>query len=141
MEDIVELDVADRRQQTTRLGAFAALALLLAAIGLYGVLSYAVTQRSREIGLRIALGATRGAVMRLVVGHGVALTAIGLVCGTASAWAATQAMRNLLYGVEPADPVTLAAVVAVLGAVGLAACVVPAMRASRLSPLQVLREN
>ena len=141
MDDIIDLTVADRRQQATLLGAFSALALLVAAVGLYGVLSYAVTQRSREIGLRIALGATSGSVVRLVVARGAALTAIGLVCGTAGARAAASAMRSLLYSVEPADPATLAASVAMLSVVGLAACVVPAMRASRLSPLEALRED
>ena len=141
MDDIIDLTVADRRQQATLLGAFSALALLVAAVGLYGVLSYAVTQRSREIGLRIALGATSGSVVRLVIARGAALTAIGLVCGTAGARAAASAMRSLLYSVEPADPATLAASVAMLSVVGLAACVLPAMRASRLSPLEALRED
>src|SRR5438270_8189483 len=86
MDDIVDLDVADRQQQMILLGAFAGLALLLASIGLYGVLSYAVTQRSREIGLRIALGATSGSVQRTVVARGFGLTAIGLSIGLALAW-------------------------------------------------------
>jgi putative ABC transport system permease protein len=141
MEDIIEIDVEDRRQQAMLLGAFAALALLLAAVGLYGVLSYAVTQRSREIGLRIALGATRGDVLRLVVGRGAALTAIGLACGAAGAWGTTRALTNLLYGVTPTDPETFGGVTLVLAGVGLAACIVPALRASRLSPLEVLRDE
>jgi len=141
MDEIVATDVADRRQQATLLGAFAALALLLASVGLYGVLSYAVTQRSREIGLRIALGATRRDVLRLVVARGVALTVVGLVAGSAAAWAATRAMGNLLYGVAPTDPATFGGVVTILTGVGLSACLIPALRATRLSPLEVLREE
>jgi predicted permease len=141
MDEIVETDVADRRQQATLLGTFAALALLLASVGLYGVLSYAVTQRSREIGLRIALGATRRDVVRLVVARGIALTVVGLAAGSAAAWAATRAMGNLLYGVAPTDPATFGGVLAVLTGVGLSACLIPAVRATRLSPLEVLREE
>ena len=92
------------------LGAFAGLALLLASIGLYGVLSYAVAQRRREIGLRIALGATAGAVMRVVVARGLALTGIGLSIGLALAWAGTRALQNVLYGVTAGDPSTYAVV-------------------------------
>jgi predicted permease len=139
MDEIVELDVADRRQQVVLLGAFAALALLLASIGIYGVLSYAVTQRSRELGLRIALGASTGSVMRMVVARGVSLTAVGLVIGLALALAATRTLQNLLYGVGAADPWTFGAVVALLGGIALAACYVPARRAARVDPIEVLR--
>jgi ABC-type antimicrobial peptide transport system permease subunit len=123
MQDLVDLDVADRTDQTTLVGAFAALALLLASIGLYGVLSYGVTQRSREIGLRMALGASAGTVARLVIGRGLALTAAGLGIGLALAWAATRALGTLLYGVGTADPATFAGVAALLAFVALAACV------------------
>lgn len=94
IDEIVDLNVADRQQQMTLLGAFAALALILASIGLYGVLSYAVTQRSREIGLRMALGASAASVIRMIVGRGLALTGIGLAIGLVSAWAATRAMKK-----------------------------------------------
>jgi putative ABC transport system permease protein len=141
MDEIVDLDVADRHQQMVLLGAFAALALLLASIGLYGVLSFAVTQRSRELGLRIALGASAGSVMRMVVRRGLSLTAIGLAIGLALAWAGTRAMENLLYGVGAADPGTFGAVVGLLGAIALAACYLPARRAARLDPIAVLRAD
>jgi putative ABC transport system permease protein len=139
MDDIVALDVADRRQQMTLLGAFAGLALLLASIGLYGVLSYAVTQRAREIGVRMALGATGPQVVRMVVARGLALTAAGLATGTAGALAATRSMKTMLYGVEAADPTTFAAVAALLSTIAALACWVPARRASRVDPITVLR--
>jgi putative ABC transport system permease protein len=141
MDEIVDLDVADRQQQMVLLGAFAGLALLLASVGLYGVLSYAVTQRSREIGLRIALGASAGSVMRMVVARGLSLTAAGLAIGMALAWALTRTLQNVLYGVSAGDPATFLAVVALLGAIALAACYIPARRASRLDPIAVLRAD
>jgi ABC-type antimicrobial peptide transport system permease subunit len=141
MDEIVDLNVADRQQQMELLGAFAGLALLLASIGLYGVLSYAVTQRSREIGLRMALGASASSVVRMIVGRGLALTGVGLAIGLATAWAATRAMKNLLYGVGATDPMTFATVALVLGCVALLACWAPARRASRLDPIVVLREE
>jgi putative ABC transport system permease protein len=141
MDEIVDLDVADRHQQMILLGAFAGLALLLASIGLYGVLSYAVTQRSREIGLRIALGATAGTVLRLVVARGLILTAIGLSIGLAVAWAATRALQSVLYGVSAGDSTTYATVVALLASIALLASYLPARRASRLDPISVLRAD
>ena len=141
MDAIVDLNVADREQQMELLGAFAGLALLLASIGLYGVLSYAVTQRSREIGLRMALGASASSVIRMIVGRGLALTGIGLAIGLVTAWAATRAMKNLLYGVGATDPFTFAAVAGLLGFIALIACWAPARRASRLDPVVVLRDE
>ena len=141
MDNIIDLDVADRHQQMLLLGGFASLALLLVAIGLYGVLSYAVTQRSRELGLRIALGASTGSVMRMVVGRGLALTTAGLALGLGFAWIGTRALRTLLYGVTPFDPGTFVAVVGVLGTIALAACYLPARRAARVDPMVVLRDE
>jgi putative ABC transport system permease protein len=141
MDEIIDLDVADRQQQMLLLGAFAGLALLLASIGLYGVLSYLVLQRSRELGLRMALGATSGSVMRIVVARGLSLTAVGLAIGLGLAWALTRTLQNLLYGVSAADPATFGAVVALLGVIALAACYVPARRAARLDPIAVLRAD
>jgi putative ABC transport system permease protein len=141
MDEIVALEVSDRRQVLLLLGVFAGLALLLASIGLYGVLAYSVTQRSREIGLRMALGATRGSVIRMVVGYGLALTAAGLAIGLAASWAVTRTMTKLLYGVQATDAATFAAVAALLGTVAAAACWIPARRASLLDPIVVLRED
>ena len=115
--------------------------LLLASIGLYGVLSYAVTQRSREIGLRIALGATAGSVLRVVVARGLVLTGIGLAIGLALAWAGTRVMQNVLYGVTAGDPWTFAAVVGLLGSIALLASYLPARRAARMDPIAVLRAD
>jgi predicted permease len=137
MDEIVDLDVADRHQQMVLLGIFASLALLLASLGLYGVLSYSVTQRSRELGLRIALGASAGSMMRIVVARGLSLTALGLTIGVAIAWAATRAMQNLLFGVSAADPWTFTAVVALLASIALLASYLPARRASRMDPISV----
>ena len=141
MEEWIDLDVADRKQQTALLGIFAGVALLLASIGLYGVLSYAVTQRSREIGLRIALGASAGNVTRMVVEHGLGLTGIGVAAGFAISWVATRTMSNLLFGVRATDPATFFIVAAILAAIAATACWIPARRASRVDPAVVLREE
>jgi predicted permease len=141
MEAIVDLTVADRQQQTILLAAFSGLALLLAAIGLYGMLAYAVAGARREIGLRMALGATRQRVMTMIVGRGLGLTAIGIAMGTAAAWAVTRMMSRLLYGVGSTDPATFTAVIVLLGAVALTACAIPAARAARVDPMTVLRDQ
>jgi ABC-type antimicrobial peptide transport system permease subunit len=141
MDEILELDVADRHQQMVLLGAFAGLALLLASLGLYGVLSYVVLQRSRELGLRMALGATAGSVVRIVVTRGMLLTGIGLAIGLGLAWALTRTLQNLLYGVAAGDPATFGSVVGLLALFALAACYIPARRASRLDPIAVLRAD
>jgi putative ABC transport system permease protein len=141
MDDIMDIEVADRQQQMVLLGAFAALALVVASMGLYALLAYAVAQRSREIGLRIALGATRGAVVSMIAARGVTLAAIGLGTGIAAGWAATRAMTTVLYGVQPNDPSTYAAVVVLLGLIATAASIVPAARAARVDPMVVLRDE
>ena len=141
MEEIVDLNVVDRTGQTLLLGAFAALALLLACLGLYGVLSYAVTQRTREIGVRLALGATTGAITRLVIGRGIALTCLGVTIGVTLAWATTRMMRSLLVGIGATDPTTFTGVVALLILVALGACTLPALRAVRIDPMRVLRQD
>jgi putative ABC transport system permease protein len=141
MQEILDLDIADRSQQATLVGVFAALALLLAALGLYGVLSYGVTQRRREIGLRMALGASAPTVVLTIVGRGLSLAAIGLALGLAIAWAAARAIAALLYGVAAADGWTFGGVMALLGLVALVACILPALRAARVQPMEVLRQE
>jgi predicted permease len=141
MDEIVAHDVADRRQQMTLLTAFAALALLLASLGLYGLLAYTVTQRSREIGLRMALGATAGRVVAMVVLRGVALSVTGLVLGLSAAWLLAGAMSKILYGVAATDPTTYGAVTLLLCAIAAAASWIPARRAVRIDPIAVLRQE
>jgi putative ABC transport system permease protein len=141
MDDIVDLEVANHKQQTALLGVFAALALVLASLGIYGVLSYAVTQRTREIGVRVALGASISDVTRMVVGHGIALTMLGIAIGTGVALAVTRSMTKLLVGVQAADPAIYAAVALLLSIVALVACYVPAARAARVDPMVALREE
>ena len=120
-------------------GVFAGLALLLAAIGLYALLAQEVTRRTREIGIRMALGAARAQVLRMVLRLGVLLAVIGLLAGGLAAWGVTRYLESFLYGVQPFDPLTLAAVAALLLAVALAACYLPARRATRVDPLTALR--
>jgi putative ABC transport system permease protein len=141
MNDILDLEVADRRQQMVLLGAFGALALLLASLGLYGLLSYGIAQRAREIGVRLALGATRREVVALIAARGLALAATGLIIGALAGWWTTRAMTAVLFGVQANDPGTFVAVVLLLGTVAVMACVVPAARASRLDAMVVLREE
>jgi ABC-type antimicrobial peptide transport system permease subunit len=123
------------------LGPFSLAALLLAAIGIYGVLAFAVRERTRELGIRLALGAQRRDVLRLVLGRAAALTACGLAAGAGVALLATRAMRSLLFGVEPADPVTFAVVAAGVAAMALLASWLPARRASRIDPNDALRSQ
>jgi len=132
---------AARRFSLELLAGFAVLALAMAAIGIYGVVSYTVVQRTREIGVRLALGADMGDIARMVLGEGVRRTAVGVAVGLAGALAASRAVRGMLYGVGATDPVTYAAVIALLVAVTVAACLLPAWRASRVSPLAALRED
>jgi ABC-type antimicrobial peptide transport system permease subunit len=122
------------------LGIFAGLALLLAAIGAYGVLSYMVAERRREIGIRMALGADRGSVLRMVMGQGLGLTAVGIVAGLAVAFGMNRVLTSLLFGVRPTDPLTITAVVGLMIAVALVACLLPAHSATRVDPMIVLRE-
>jgi predicted permease len=141
MDDVFAESIRRPRLLAQLLGMFAGLALLLAAIGTYGVLSYMVTERRREIGVRMALGANQGRVLGDVLKQGLGLAAAGLVAGVAGALALTRLMTALLFGVEPSDPATLAAVTATIACVAALACVVPAWRASRVDPIVVLREE
>jgi predicted permease len=139
MEEVVRESLADRRLQLWLLGGFAGIALLLAAAGLYGVISYLVAQRTREIGIRVALGAQRGDVVRLVMRHGARLTAAGVGAGLVGAFFLTRLLSSLLYGVSARDPLVFAALAGVLAAVALLATWVPARRATRVDPVTALR--
>ena len=139
MERLVDKSVAPRRFNMLLLGVFALVGLALAAVGLYGVISYTVTQRTREIGVRIALGAQRGDVLRLVVGEGVKLTLIGALLGFGGALALTRLMKTLLFGVSSTDPLTYVVIAALLLGVALLACWIPARQATRVDPMAALR--
>jgi putative ABC transport system permease protein len=123
------------------LGGFAGLALVLAAIGIYGVVAYNVGRRTREFGIRMSLGAQRSDVLRLVAGRSLVLAATGIAIGLAGAYALTSVMKDLLYGVAATDPITFAAVTTILAAVTLLAGYLPARRATRIDPVLALREE
>jgi putative ABC transport system permease protein len=139
MDDIVAGETATRRAQLNVLGALGAIALLLSGVGIYGLLAYTVTQRSREIGVRLALGANPGGVARMVVSQGMKLALIGILPGIAAGYTAARGMRAILFGVEPADPATIVVAAALVLAMTLAGSLVPALRAVRVSPMVALR--
>jgi putative ABC transport system permease protein len=139
MTDVVAETVAQPRFNVLLLSAFALLALVLAAVGIYGVVSYSVAQRTREIGIRMALGATPGHVLRLVTGEGVRLAAAGVAVGLAGAYAATRVLTTLLFDVRATDPATHLGAAALLVLVAGAASAVPALRATRVAPVSALR--
>jgi predicted permease len=141
MNDVIAGSLARRRFSMTLLNAFAAVALLLASVGLYGVISYLVGQRTHELGVRIALGAGRREVLRLVINHGMKMALGGVAIGLIAAFGLTRLMANMLYGVSPTDPVTFAAIALLLAAVAMAACLVPAWRATKVDPLVALRHE
>jgi putative ABC transport system permease protein len=141
LRELVHRTVAQRRFVMQLLGTFAALALLLAAIGLYGVVSYMVTQRTREVSLRVALGADREDVLRLILNSGVATVATGLAVGVLATLLVVRFLTTLLFAVDAYDPATLASAAAVLGVVALVAHLVPAFRALRINPSIALRQD
>jgi predicted permease len=141
MDDVFRDSVRRPRMLMQLFAAFAGLALLLAAIGTYGVLSYMVTQRRREIGIRMALGAERATVLRTIMGHGLELTCAGLMAGLVAALALTRLMETLLFDVRPNDPATLAAVAALITGVAAAASLIPAFRATRVDPIVALKDE
>jgi putative ABC transport system permease protein len=139
MTALVSDSVAQPRFRSTLLLSFAGLAVLLAIVGIYGVVAFDVEQRTREIGLRVALGAQRASVVGLIVRQGSGPVVIGVVVGLAGAFAVGRAMRELLFDVEPADPVTFVAMPVLLATVAILACIVPARRALAVEPASALR--
>jgi predicted permease len=141
MDDVFAESVSRPRFLAQLLGVFAGLALMLAAIGTYGILSYSVSERRREIGIHMALGATRANVLGMVLGQGLRLTVVGLVIGLAASFGLTRLLQAQLFKVGPSDPATLASVAAFISLVALAACYIPASRATRVDPMVVLRDE
>jgi hypothetical protein len=141
LEEVVDLSLAEARFRTTLLTWFAGIALLLAALGIYGLLAYFVSQRSREIGIRLALGAAPAELFRMVIGQGMRPVAIGAAVGLAGAVAVTTLLQSLLFGVTPVDPLAYSAAAAVLTAIAVGACAIPALRATRVDPLVALRDE
>jgi putative ABC transport system permease protein len=141
MQEVVGASLVQQRFSMLLLAVFAGLALLLAAIGIYSVLSYSVKRRVREIGIRMALGAQVGDVLRLIVIEGMRPTLIGVAIGLAGALALGRVVANLIYGVKPTDPITFGAVSVLLAGVGLFASIIPAYRATRVEPMKTLRDE
>jgi putative ABC transport system permease protein len=139
MNDIVRTSLFREQVEFGLLSAFALLAVLLAAAGIYGVMSYAIVQRIHEFGIRLALGASGADIIRLVAGYGLRLTGAGIAIGTLGAWAGASTLTGLLYGVQPADPLVFGGTAALLAAIAMGACAVPVLRALRVSPLAALR--
>jgi ABC-type antimicrobial peptide transport system permease subunit len=141
LEKTVADSISNKRFTMTLLGAFALLALLLASIGIYGVLSYMVGQRTKEIGVRMALGAQKFDVLRMVLKDGARMTLLGIVLGLVGAVGLTRLLRTMLYGVSSTDPLTFISVAALLGAIAMVACYVPARRAMKVDPMEALRHQ
>jgi len=141
MDQIIARSVADRRFALQLLGVFAAAALLLAAIGIYGVMSYSFSQRTHEVGIRIAVGAQRLDILRMTLGEGLRIVVIGLASGLVGAAIMTRFFQSMLFDVGPADPITYLSVSVILAGVAFFACYIPAKRATRVDPLIALREE
>jgi predicted permease len=141
LERLLDISTADRRFALALFAAFAGVALLLATAGLYGVLAATVVERTREIGVRTALGAPRGRILALVMRQGMGLTGLGLAIGLFATWGSTRVISTLLFGVGASDPIVLAVVTFTLGVAALLACALPAWRASRVDPVIALRES
>jgi len=139
MQDVISTTTAPRRFNALLLGVFAAIALVLATLGIYSVISYSITLRTQEIGIRMALGANRPAILMMVLRKGIMLTVIGALIGLAGAFALTRWMSSLLFGVTATDPATYVIVLLVALGAALLACSIPAQRATRVDPLIALR--
>jgi len=141
MSERIDLSLASRRTSMLLANAFGGVALFLATLGIYGVLAYLVAQRTREIGIRVALGSTRASILQLVLREGLQLVVVGLLLGIVGAVSMQKAIASEIYGVRPLDPLVLASVMALLAVVALAACAVPARRAMRVDPIVALRSE
>ena len=141
MEQNIATTIAAPRFRTLLLAIFAAIALVLAAVGIYGVMAYSVAQRTREIGIRMALGSPSAGVFRLILGNGLKVTLAGIVIGIAAAAALTRYLSTMLYAVRPTDPLTLVGTALLLVAVAMLACYLPARRATRVDPMLALRHE
>jgi ABC-type antimicrobial peptide transport system permease subunit len=139
MTEYLSNSLSRRRFNLVLLSVFAAVALLLAAVGIYGVISYTVSQRTHEIGIRVAVGADSGDILKLVVGQAMILALVGITLGLLASIGLTRLMESLLYGVSATDPLTFVALSAVLAGVSLTACLIPALRATRVDPMIALR--
>ena len=139
MQDMLYASTAEPRFQTRVLASFSSIAFLLAIVGIYGVMAYSVTQRTQEIGIRMAIGAQRGHIVRMILWRSVALVMGGLAIGLAGAWGVTRVLKDFLFEVTPFDPLTFAAVSLLLALVAAAACYIPARRAAGIDPLVALR--
>src|SRR5262249_11686713 len=136
---LVDQAVSPRRFVTVLLGGFSMLALILACLGIYGVISYSVTQRTNEIGIRLALGASLSAILRLIITQGVKLVLVGLLVGLIVAFALTQVLSSLVFGISTTDPATFFGIAALLMMIALVACYIPARRATKVDPVIALR--
>ena len=141
MDLVIENTVRDKSLNTTLLTVFAGVSLLLAMIGVYGVMSYTVAQHTREIGIRMALGAQPRAILKLILGRGLVLVSVGAAIGVLASFGLTRFMENMLFGVTPTDALTFVMIVLLLGLVALLACLIPAARAMRVDPIVVLRQQ
>jgi putative ABC transport system permease protein len=141
LNEVVAKSLADRRFALTILAVFAGVALLLASIGIYGVMAYTFSQRTHEIGVRVALGAQRSDILRMALGEGMVLVAVGLGVGLIGAVIVTRFLRSMLFSVTATDPLTFASIALLLAAVALFACFIPAQRATQVDPLVALRED
>jgi ABC-type antimicrobial peptide transport system permease subunit len=141
LEEVRDATVAPRRLNAFFIASFGALAMIIAVVGIAGVLAFSVSSRTAEIGIRMSLGATTGQVRRMILGEGGTLVVIGLVLGAMGAMTASRLMQGLLFGVAPSDPATLMFVALIMAAASIAACLVPAVRASRVDPSIALRSD